>query len=73
MVDKPRIGRDVLMVLVGAALAALFGIAVAYPALLANTQENAARIDANEKQIERLWDSHQIGHETPTPDGEAKQ
>ena len=73
MADRPRIGRDVLMILIGAALAALFGIVVAYPALLANTRENATRIDANEKQIERLWDAHQVGHDTPTLGGDEKQ
>ena len=73
MLDRPRIGRDVLMILIGAALAALFGIVVAYPALLANTQENAARIDSNQRQIGRLLDAHDIGHEMPTPRGDAKQ
>lgn len=73
MIDRPRIGRDVLMLLIGAAIVAVFAIVVAYPALLAGTRENAARIDANERQIERIWDAHRIGHETPTPNGGAEQ
>ena len=68
----PRLARDAMMLLIGAAIAAVFAIVVAYPALLTGTRENAARIDANEGQIERLWDAHQIVHETPTPDGGAK-
>lgn len=61
------------MLLIGAAIVAVFAIVVAYPAVLANTRENAARIDANESRVERLLDAHQIEHGTPTQNGEAKE
>ena len=70
MKDFPRLRRDVLMVLIGATIAALFGILVAYPQLMASTRENAARIESNERQIERLWDAHEVQHKTPTPEGD---
>ena len=73
MDDKPRIVRDALMLLVGAVIAALFGILVAYPRLLANSRENAARIEANATQIELLWEAHEIRHETTTPNGGSGQ
>ena len=55
------------MLLIGASIAAFFGILVAYPQILANSRENAVRIESNEKQIERLWEAHEIQHKTPTP------
>ncbi len=61
------------MLLVGAAVGVLFGILVAYPELLANSRENAARIESNREQIELLWGAHQIRHETVTPDGVSEQ
>ncbi len=69
MNDKPGIVRDALMPLTGAAMAAAFGILVAYPAILANSRENAVRIEANQKQIEILWEAHGIRHEPATPNG----
>ena len=33
MNNRPRIGRDVLMLLIGAAIAAIFAVMVAYPEL----------------------------------------
>ena len=57
------------MLLIGAAIGALFGILVAYPEMLASSRENAARIENNEKQIKLLWEAHQVQHETATPDG----
>ncbi len=69
MNDFPRLRRDVLMVLIGATIAALFGILVAYPQLLATTRENTVRIESNEKQIERLWEAHEVRHKTPAFDG----
>ena len=57
------------MLLIGAAIAAFFGILVAYPQILASSRENAVRIEANEKQFERLWEVHEVQHKTQTPDG----
>ena len=57
------------MLIVGAAIAALFGILVAYPEILASSRENAARIEANQKQLELLWEAHQIQHEATVPNG----
>ena len=73
MDNSPRIVRDALMLVVGAAMAAVFGILVAYPAMLANSRENAARIEANQQQIELLWEAHQIQHETTSLNGGSKQ
>ena len=61
------------MVLIGAAVTVAFAILVAYPALLANVSENAARIDANEKHIELLWESHQVQHEISNGAGETNR
>ena len=63
-----RIRRDVLLLLIGAAMGTLFGILVAYPEMLASTRENAARIDANQQQIEVLQDVHPIQHKSPISD-----
>ena len=59
------------MLFIGAAIAAIFGILVAYPEMLASSRENAARIENNEKQIELLWEAHQIQHKTTIPNGES--
>ena len=69
MNDRPRIVRDIVVLAVGLTIGTLFGILVAYPAVLANSRENAARIEANQQQIELLWEAHPIGHETTTPKG----
>ena len=60
--------RDVIALLIGAAIGALFGILVAYPEMLASTRENAAHIKANEHQIQLLWNAHSIEHPTLAPD-----
>ena len=64
-----RIQRDVLLLLAGAAIGTLFGILVAYPQVMAAARENRAMIDSNQRQIELLWDAHQMTHLTPTPTG----
>ena len=61
------------MVLIGAAVTVAFAILVAYPALLANVRENTARIDANEKHIDLLWESHQVQHEIPGGAGDTSR
>ena len=73
MNDRPRIARDALMLLIGAGIGALFGVFVAYPELVANSKENAARIESNQSQIMLLWEAHRIEHETTSTDGEADQ
>lgn len=73
MKDAPRIRRDVVLLLIGAAVGVLFGILVAYPEILSNTRENSARIEANEKQIERLLEAHEIQHRNLGSDGAAPQ
>ena len=72
MINRQTIGRDVLILLIGAAIGALFGILVAYPQILASTRENAARIELNEKRIEMLMEAHEIRHITPTAQGDAR-
>ena len=57
------------MLLIGAAIAAVFAILVAYPQMLADSRENAARIESNERQIERLWSAHEVGHKEQDTDG----
>lgn len=69
MNNRPRIGRDVLMLLIGAAIAAIFAVMVAYPELLANSKENVARIAANEDKIALLWEAHRLEHEPAIPGG----
>ena len=64
-----NVRRDIIVLLIGAAIGTLFGILVAYPEMLASPRENAARIKANEHQIQLLWDAHSIEHTTLTPDG----
>ena len=73
MKDTPRIRRDVVLLLIGAAVGVLFGILVAYPEILSTTRENAARIEANEKQIERLLAAHEIQHRNLDSDGDASR
>ena len=51
-----------LILLIGAAIGVVFTIMVAYPALLAQSRENEARIEANKEQIERLLEAHEITH-----------
>jgi hypothetical protein len=65
MFNGQNIRREVIILLIGAAIGVLFGVLVAYPEMLANTRENAARIESNEKQIERLWEAHEISHSPP--------
>ena len=54
MRDRSRIGRDVMIILFGAAIGTLFTILVAYPELLADSRANTARIESNSAQIELL-------------------
>lgn len=70
MNDGRGIRRDVVVLLIGAAIGVVFGILVAYPEMLASSRENSARIDNNEKQIELLWEAHQVQHEAPTQTGD---
>ena len=69
MFSKESIGRELLFLFIGAALAVLFGIIVAYPEMLANSRENAARIEYNRQQIEFLLEVHTIEHETSSVAG----
>ena len=69
MFNRGGIGREIIVLLIGAAIGVLFGILVLYPEVLARSRENAARIESNQEQIEMLWDAHQIQHETPTAGG----
>lgn len=64
-----RFVRDLLMLLTGAAVGALFAVLIAYPELLGDVRENTARIEANQTQIALLWEAHQVEHEPTTPDG----
>ena len=65
MLDRSRLGRDLIMLIVGAVVAALFAIVVAYPEILAKSRENAVLIEANKEQIELLWGAHNVKHEGP--------
>ena len=49
-----NVRRDIILRLIGGAIGTLFGILVAYPEMLASPWENAARIKANEHQIQLL-------------------
>ncbi len=69
MLNRQTIGREILLLLIGASIGVLFGILVAYPQILANSRENAVRIESNKEQIELLWDAHRIQHITPTAEG----
>ena len=62
MLNSSNIRRDIVLLIIGTAIDALFGIVVAYPQLLADSRENAVRIESNRSQIERLWEAHEIGH-----------
>ena len=73
MINGLSIRREILVLLIGAAIGVLFGVLVAYPEMLANSRENRARIESNEKQIEQLWDAHEISHKTPESGGEASE
>jgi hypothetical protein len=53
------------MFVVGAAIATIFAILVAYPEVLAKSRENSALISSNEEQIELLWNAHSIVHLEP--------
>ena len=61
--NRSRFGRDLVMLIVGAVVAALFAIVIAYPEILAKSRENAALIEANKEQIELLWGAHIVQHE----------
>ena len=65
MRERSRLGRDVVMFVVGAAIATIFAILVAYPEVLAKSRENSALISSNEEQIELLWNAHSIVHLEP--------
>ena len=66
---RSGIGRDLLMLMLGAAVGAFFAVLIAYPELLGGVRENSARIDANKAQIALLWEAHQVEHETTMTDG----
>ena len=65
MLDRSRLGRDLIMLIVGAVVAALFAIVVAYPEILAKSRENTVLIEANKEHIELLWGAHNVKHEGP--------
>ena len=69
MNNVPIIGRNVPLLLIGAAIGAIFTVMVAYPELLASTKENAARIAANEDKIALLGEAHRLEHKPPIPGG----
>lgn len=69
MNDRLRIVRDVLMLLTGAAIGALFAVLIAYPELLGDVRENTARIESNQAQIALLWEAHHLDHEPTMSDG----
>ena len=66
LVNRSRFGRDLIMLIVGAVVAALFAIVIAYPEILAKSRENAALIEANKEQIELLWSAHSVQHDSPS-------
>ena len=69
MFEKDSIGRTVLLIFIGTLIGTIFGLLVAYPTLLADSRENAARIEANKERIDLLWEAHYIEHDPPTKDG----
>ena len=73
MYDRSRIGRDVIILLIGATVATIFAVLVAYPGLLADSRANTARIESNSAQIELLWEAHEIRHRASTSDGGEEQ
>ena len=73
MYDRSRIGRDVIILLIGATVATIFAVLVAYPGLLADSRANTARIESNSVQIELLWEAHEIRHQPSTSDGGEEQ
>ena len=66
---RSGMGRDLLMLLMGAAVGAFFAVLIAYPELLGDVRENTARIEANQTQIALLWEAHQLEHEPTMTDG----
>ena len=66
---RSGIGRDLLMLMLGAAIAALFAVLIAYPELLGDVRENTARIESNQAQIALLWEAHHLDHEPTMTDG----
>lgn len=68
-----RIPRDIAMLLIGAAIATIFGILVAYPEMLASTRENAVSIESNKQQIELLWEAHSIEHHGQGVEGDSNR
>ena len=70
MFDKESLGRAIILLIIGAAVGTIFGLLIAYPALLAESRENAARIESNKERIEQLWEAHYIQHDLPTKNGD---
>ena len=62
MINMSSIRRDIVLLVIGAAVGTAFGLLVAYPELLGTSRENSARIDNNRVQIELLWEAHDIEH-----------
>ncbi len=69
MFDRESIGRAIILLIIGAAVGTIFGLLIAYPALLAESRENAVRIEANKERIDLLWEAHYIQHDPPTRNG----
>ena len=63
MTSLSHFWRNVLLLIIGAATATMFGVFVAYPELLSKPRENAAKIAALEKNVERLLEAHPLAHE----------
>ena len=70
MFDKESLGRAIILLIIGAAVGTIFGLLIAYPALLAETRENSARIEANKERVELLWEAHYIHHDPSTKNGD---
>ena len=52
------------LVVLGALLGAFFTGIIVYGEVKEEFAKNRTMIDANKVQIDRLWDAHDIGHET---------
>ena len=52
------------LVVLGALLGAFFTGIIVYGEVKEEFAKNRAKIEANESQIDRLWDAHSIGHGT---------
>ena len=52
------------LVLLGSLLGAFFTGVIVYGEIKEQFASNRVMIDANKSQIERLWDAHEIGHQT---------